>query len=84
VAYAIGMARPISVYVNTFGTGIISDAKINMLIKEYFDLSPRGMIEKFGLLDGNIYRKLPKTFFLDDYTWEKTDMVEALRQATSI
>ena len=84
VAYAIGMARPISVYVNTFGTGIISDAKINMLIKEYFDLSPRGMIEKFGLLDGNIYRKLPKTFFLDDYIWEKADMVEALRQAASI
>ena len=84
VAYAIGIARPISVYVNTFGTGIISDDKINMLIKEYFDLSPRGMIEKFGLLDGKIYRKLPKTFFLDDYSWEKTDMVEALRHAASV
>ena len=84
VAYAIGIARPISIYVNTFGTGIISDDKINMLIKEYFDLSPRGMIEKFGLLDGNIYRKLPKTFFLDDYTWEKTDMVEALKHAASV
>ncbi len=84
VAYAIGIARPISVYVNSFGTGIVSDDKINMLIKEYFDLSPRGMIEKFGLLDGKIYRKLPKTFFLDDYTWEKTDMVEALKQAASV
>lgn len=84
VAYAIGIARPISVYVNSFGTGVISDDKINMLIKEYFDLSPRGMIEKFGLLDGNIYRKLPRTFFLDDYAWEKTDMVEALRQAASV
>ena len=84
VAYAIGIARPISVYVNSFGTGIVSDDKINMLIKEYFDLSPRGMIETFGLLDGKIYRKLPKTFFLDDYTWEKTDMVEALRQAASV
>ena len=84
VAYAIGIARPISVYVNSFGTGIVSDDKINMLIKEYFDLSPRGMIEKFGLLDGKIYRKLPKTFFLDDYSWEKTDMVEALRQAASV
>jgi S-adenosylmethionine synthetase len=84
VAYAIGIARPISVYVNTFGTGNISDDKINMLIKEYFDLSPRGMIERFNLLDGNIYRKLPKTFFLDDYIWEKTDMVDALKQAASI
>ena len=54
------------------------------MIKEYFDLSPRGMIEKFALLDGKIYRQLPKTFFLDDYIWEKTDMVEALRQAVSI
>jgi S-adenosylmethionine synthetase len=84
VAYAIGIARPISVYVNTFGSGNISDDKINMLIKEYFDLSPRGMIERFNLLDGNIYRKLPKTFFLDDYIWEKTDMVDALKQAASI
>ncbi|MGZ3634794.1 MAG: methionine adenosyltransferase [Syntrophales bacterium] len=84
VAYAIGIARPISVYVNTFGTGNISDDKINMLIKEYFDLSPRGMIERFNLLDGNIYRKLPKTFFLDDYIWEKTDMVDALKQAASV
>jgi len=84
VAYAIGIARPISTYVNTFGTGIVSDEKLNMLIKEYFDLSPRGMIEKFGLLNGQIYRKLPKTFFLDDYIWERTDMVEALREAASI
>ncbi len=84
VAYAIGIARPISIYVNSFGTGIVSDDKINMLIKEYFDLSPRGMIEKFGLLDGRIYRKLPKTFFLDDYTWEVTDMVDALKQAASV
>ncbi|HUH67188.1 MAG TPA: methionine adenosyltransferase [Syntrophales bacterium] len=84
VAYAIGIARPISVYVNTFGTGTISDDKINMLIKEYFDLSPRGMIERFNLLDGSIYRKLPKTFFLDDYTWEKTDMADALKQAAAI
>jgi S-adenosylmethionine synthetase len=84
IAYAIGIARPISVYVNTFGTGIVSDDKINMLIKEYFDLSPRGMIEKFDLLNGKIYRKLPKTVFLDDYIWEKTDMVEALRQAASV
>jgi hypothetical protein len=42
------------------------------------------MIEKIGLLDGKIYRKLLKTFFLDDYIWEKVDMVEALRQAASI
>ena len=84
VAYAIGIARPISIYVNTFGTGTISDNKINVLIKEYFDLSPRGMIEKLDLLRGDVYRKLPKTLFMNDYVWEKTDMVEALRQAAAI
>lgn len=84
IAYAIGIARPISIYVNTFGTGIISDNKINGLIKEYFDLSPRGMIEKLNLLKGDVYRKLPKTLFMDDYDWEKTDMVDSLKQAVSI
>lgn len=84
VAYAIGIARPISIYVNTFGTGIISNNKINVLIKEYFDLSPRGMIEKLDLLRGDVYRKLPKTLFMNDYVWEKTDMVEALRQAAAV
>ena len=84
IAYAIGIARPISIYVNTFGTGVISDNKINVLIKEYFDLSPRGMIEKLDLLRGDIYRKLPRTLFMDDYAWEKTDMVESLKQAMSM
>ena len=83
IAYAIGIARPISIYLNTFGTGIISNNKLNAIIKEYFDLSPRGMIEKLGLLNGNIYRKLPRTLFMDDYIWEKTDMVEELKLAAS-
>jgi S-adenosylmethionine synthetase len=83
IAYAIGIARPISIYVNTFGTGVVSDNKINVLINEYFDLSPRGMIEKLDLLKGNVYRKLAVTLFLDDYPWEKTDMVEALRRAAA-
>jgi S-adenosylmethionine synthetase len=84
IAYAIGIARPISIYVNTFGTGVISDNKINVLIKEYFDLSPRGMIEKLDLLKGDVYRQLPKTLFMGDYAWEKTDMVDSLKQAISI
>ena len=64
LAYAIGIARPISIYVNTFGTGKISDKNLVLLIKEYFDLSPRGMIEKFNLLNGDIYRKFPGHFSL--------------------
>jgi S-adenosylmethionine synthetase len=84
LAYAIGIARPISIYVNTFGTGKVSNHKLAMLIKEYFDLSPRGMIERFDLLNGEIYKKIPKTLFLDDYPWEKTDMVEQINEAAAI
>jgi len=81
LAYAIGIARPISVYVNTFGTGILPDKKLVSLAKDCFDLTPKGMIETFQLLKGDIYRRIPKTFFLDDYPWEKTDKVNALKKA---
>jgi len=84
LSYAIGIARPISIYVHTFGTGIVSDNRIGAIVREYFDLSPRGMIERFNLLEGENYRKLPKTLFLDDYCWEKTDMVDSLRKAAEL
>jgi S-adenosylmethionine synthetase len=83
-SYAIGIAKPISIYVNTFGTGVISDNKLTALVNDCFDLSPRGMMEKFDLLNGDVYRKLPKTFFLNDYSWEKTDMIDSLKRAASI
>ncbi|HLZ17985.1 MAG TPA: methionine adenosyltransferase [Smithellaceae bacterium] len=81
LAYAIGIADPFSIYVNTFGTGKISDEKLGKIIETSFDLTPIGMIEKFNLLDGNIYRKIPRTFFMDDYRWEKTDMAKTLQKA---
>ncbi|MGV8059211.1 MAG: methionine adenosyltransferase [Smithellaceae bacterium] len=81
LAYAIGIARPFSIYVNTFGTGKISDDRLEKIIEDKFDLTPEGMIEKFDLLNGNIYRKIPRTFFMDDYRWEKTDMVKDLQKA---
>lgn len=81
LAYAIGIADPFSIYVNTFGTGKISDEKLGGIIEGHFDLTPEGMIEKFNLLDGNIYRKIPRTFFMDDYRWEKTDMAKTLQKA---
>jgi len=84
LAYAIGIARPISIYVNTFGTGKVSNNKLAMLIKEYFDLSPRGMIERFDLLNSDMYKKIPKTLFLDNYPWEKTDMVEQIKEAAAV
>jgi S-adenosylmethionine synthetase len=80
LAYAIGIARPFSVYVNTFGTGKLPDDRLEKIINSLFDLTPEGMITKFGLLKGDIYRKIPSTLFLDKYPWEKTDMVKALRQ----
>ena len=81
LAYAIGIADPFSIYVNTFGTGKISDDKLGKIIETNFDLTPIGMIEKFNLLDGSIYRKIPRTFFMDDYRWEKTDMAKTLQKA---
>ncbi len=81
LAYAIGIARPFSIYVNTFGTGKVSDERLEKIIEEYFDLTPEGMIEKFNLLDGSIYRRIPRTFFMDDYRWEKTDMAKTLQKA---
>lgn len=84
VAYAIGMAKPISLYINTFGTGVLPDERLAEIVRDNIDLTPRGMIEGFGLLNENIYKKLPKSLFLDDYPWEKTDRAEALKKAAGI
>lgn len=84
VAYAIGMAKPISIYVNTFGSGQIEDDELGKIIAEVFDLTPRGMIEKFELLNSRIYKKISRTLFMDDYPWEKTDKVEALKTAVGL
>lgn len=81
LAYAIGIARPFSIYVNTFGTGKMPDEKLEKIIEKLFDLTPEGMITKFGLLRGDIYRKIPRTLFMDHYPWEKTDMTKALQIA---
>jgi len=81
LAYAIGVAKPFSIYVDTFGTGKLPDRKLAELVERTFDLTPGGMIEKFDLLNGNVYRKIPVTLFMDDYRWERTDMVKKLRSA---
>ena len=84
VAYAIGKAQPLSVYVNTFGTGKISDEKIAEAIREVFDLRPRAIIQNLNLLRP-IYRKTAAYGHFGredaDFTWERTDKVEALKQA---
>jgi S-adenosylmethionine synthetase len=84
VAYAIGIAKPISIYVNTFGSGQIVDDELAIMIAEIFDLTPRGMIDNFDLLNSRTYKKIPRTLFMDDFPWEKTDKVEALKTAAGL
>jgi len=87
LAYSIGEAEPVSVMVNTFGTGKIPPDDIAKIIREVFVLKPRKMIEALNLLRpiykktaayGHFGRKDP------DFTWEKTDKIEMLRQAARL
>ncbi len=82
VAYAIGVARPVSLMVNTFGTGKVSDEKIVELIGKHFDLRPKGIIAALDLLRP-IYTKTAAYghFGRDEpeFTWEATDKAAALR-----
>ncbi len=82
VAYAIGVARPVSLMVNTFGTGKVSDEKIVELIGKHFDLRPKGIIAALDLLRP-IYAKTAAYghFGRDEpeFTWEATDKAAALR-----
>ncbi len=84
LAYAIGVAKPMSIYVNTFGTGIMPDAEISQIMDRVFDFTPKGMIEGFNLLSGKVYRKMAKNLFLDDYEWEKTDKVDELKKEAGV
>ena len=87
VSYAIGVAKPTSVNVDTFGTGKIDDAQIANLITEFFDLRPRGIVEMLDLLRP-IYRKTAAYGHFgreeEDFTWERTDRAAVLRDAASL
>ena len=83
VAYAIGVAKPVSVSVTTFGTGKISDEKIAELITYFFDLTPRGIIETLDLLRPIYFKTAAFGHFGrndPDFTWEQTDKAEILRE----
>ncbi len=86
VAYAIGKAQPVGVFVETFGTGIISDEKIQEAILKVFDLRPAAIIRDLNL-KRPIYRKTAAYGHFgredQDFTWEKTDRAEALKSAIS-
>ncbi len=87
LAYAIGVARPLSVRVDTFGTGKLSDAQLEDLVNKYFDLRPAAIIEKLELRKPQ-YRALAAYGHMGridlDVKWEKTDMAETLKNAAAL
>jgi S-adenosylmethionine synthetase len=87
IAYAIGISKPVSINVHSFGTGKIADKKIKQLIYDHFDLRPKAIIQHLDLLRpiykktaayGHFGRELP------EFTWEKTDKAEELKSAAGI
>lgn len=82
VAYAIGVAKPVSVRVDTFGTGTVSDELLEKAVQEVFDLRPKAIIETLNLRRP-IYQQTAKNghFGNPDFPWEKTDRVDALHKA---
>jgi S-adenosylmethionine synthetase len=89
VAYAIGVAKPVSVYVNTFGTGKVSEAKISATVQEVFDLTPRGIIRSLDLLKP-IYRSTASYGHFGreagadgSFSWERTDKAQELKSLLS-
>jgi S-adenosylmethionine synthetase len=84
IAYAIGVAEPVSIMVDTHGSGTISDEKIEALIAEHFDLRPKGIVQMLDLLRP-IYRNTAAYGHFgrteQEFTWERTDKVDLLRDA---
>jgi S-adenosylmethionine synthetase len=87
ISYAIGIAKPTSVMVTTFGTGKVSDEKLSQLVSEHFDLRPKGIVQMLDLLRP-IYQKTAAYghFGRDEpeFSWEKTDKVAALRASAGL
>jgi len=84
VSYAIGVAEPTSISIDTFGTGKISDDRIAELVREHFDLRPKGLVAMLNL-KRPIYRKTAAYGHFGredkDFTWEKKDKASALKKA---
>lgn len=82
VAYAIGVARPVSVTIDTFGTGRVSDAELARAVQVVFDLRPAAIIDKLEL-EKPVYESTSNYghFGRPDFTWERTDMTEQLLKA---
>jgi S-adenosylmethionine synthetase len=87
LSYAIGVAKPISIHVDTYGTGKIADAEIVRIITKLFDLTPAGIIKRLDLKrpiykqtarNGHFGRELP------EFTWEKLDMVDKIKKEAKL
>jgi S-adenosylmethionine synthetase len=82
LAYAIGVAEPVSVYIDTSGTGKVSDERLSELVRAHFKLTPKGIIETLDLRRP-IYRKTAAFGHFGrtepEFTWERTDKADALR-----
>ncbi len=87
VAYAIGISQPVSLMIDTFGTGVIDDDRIAALVREHFDLRPKGIIQMLDLLRP-IYRKTAAYGHFGreepEFTWERTDRAAVLREAAGL
>lgn len=86
LAYAIGFAEPVSVLVETFGTGIVEDDKIQAAVRKVFGLKPAQIVKDLDLLrpiyeETSAYGHFGRTTQLDSFTWERTDKVDALLKA---
>ncbi len=87
LAYAIGVAEPVSIMVNTFGTGKVEDGRLAEIVRENFSLTPAGMIEHLNLRRP-IYQKTAAFGHFgrteESFTWEATDKAEAIREAAQL
>ncbi len=87
LAYAIGVADPVSVLVETFGTGKLAEDRISGLVRDHFELTPRGIIDSLDLRRP-IYRRTAAFGHFGrtepEFTWERTDKAEALRAAAGL
>jgi S-adenosylmethionine synthetase len=86
VSYAIGVAEPTSISVNTFGTGKVDEDRLTELIREHFDLRPRGMVKMLDLLKPGYRATAAYGHFGRDgeFSWEQTDVADALRDAAGL
>ncbi|MCB1801959.1 MAG: methionine adenosyltransferase domain-containing protein, partial [Gammaproteobacteria bacterium] len=90
VSYAIGVAEPTSIMIDTFGTGNVTDERITELVREHFDLRPYGILRMLDLLNAEQikYRKTAAYGHFgregEGFTWELTDKADELREAAGV